>query len=206
MAAKDGERPVALHQRDGAELRLGHLLVALRCRRCDVDEDQLGHQRRLAGRDPQRRQAAQRHPDEQAGMRCQLAQHRPQRLGVEFGSVVAVLTPGRAAVPGQVDGQRGQPQPEDHGVPGVRVLSAPVQEHRLGRTFAPRDRADATQVDPVYRRQGTRHAGLFGVLGKQAELVEREQFVVGDHASLYDECAVRSQLGSENRDLTAHST
>ena len=85
-------------------------------------------------------------------------------------------------MPGQVDGQRGQPQPEDDGVPGVRVLSAPVQEHRLGRTFSPPDGADATEIDPVYRRQRSARLRLFGVFGKQAELIEREQFVVGDHA------------------------
>ena len=132
-----GKRPLALHQRDGAELRLGHLLVTLRRRRGDVDEHQLGHQRRFGGRDAQRGQSAERHADDEPGMRCPLAQHRPQRLGVEFRAVVAVLAPRRAAVPGQVDRQRGHAEAEDDGVPGVRVLPAAVQEHHLRRLVAP---------------------------------------------------------------------
>ena len=103
---------------------------------------------------PQRGQSAQRHADDEARMRCRLAQHRPQRLGVELGPVVAVLAPRRAAVAGQVDGQRGHAEAEDHGVPGVRVLSAAVQEHHLRRSVAPlRCALIAAEVDAVDRRQ-----------------------------------------------------
>ena len=136
------EAAVALHQRDGAHLRLGHLLVAGGRRWRDVDEHQLGHQVGLGGGDAQRGQPAQRHADHQPWRRRPLAQHRQQRLGAEPGSVVTVLAPGGAAVPGQVDRQRGHAQPEDDGVPGVGVLSAAVQEDHLRRGVTPLERAD----------------------------------------------------------------
>ena len=138
------ETAVALHQRDGAHLRLGHLLVAVGRRRRDVDEHQLRNQVGLGGGDAQRGQPAERHADHQPRRRCPLAQHRPQRLGAELRPVVAVLAPCGSAVPGQVDRQRGYAESEDDGVPGVGVLSAAVQEDHLRRGGTPLDGADPT--------------------------------------------------------------
>ena len=76
-------------------------------------------------------------PTTSRGVGRVLAQHRAQGLGAELRPVVAVLAPRGAAMPGQVDGQRGHAEAEDHGVPGVRVLAAAVQEHDLAAARRP---------------------------------------------------------------------
>jgi hypothetical protein len=67
-------------------------------------------------------------------------------------------------MPRKVNGQRGQTEPDDHGVPGVGVLPAAVQEHDLRRFVAPFDRTDRTGLDALHRRQRPAHSDLFGVL------------------------------------------
>ena len=62
------ERPLALHQRDGALLLVGHLGVPFGCRRRHVDEDQPADEFGCRHRQPQRRQPAQRHPDHEVGI------------------------------------------------------------------------------------------------------------------------------------------
>ncbi len=95
----------------------------------------------------------------------------PQRLGVELRPVVAVLTPRGAAVPGQVDRQRGHAEAEDDGVPGVGVLAAAVQEDHLRGIGTPLDGADVAGVDALDGGQRARRTDLFGVLGQQGEFV-----------------------------------
>ena len=72
------ERPLALHQRDGALLLLGHLGVPFGCRRRHVDEDQPADEFGRRHRQPQRGQPAQRHPDDEVGIGRELA-HRAAR-------------------------------------------------------------------------------------------------------------------------------
>ena len=173
-----GEGAFALDQRDGALLRLGHLGVPFWRRRGDVDKHQPAHQIGRGHRQPQRRQPAKRHPDEQLGVRRELAQHRFDRHRVELGSVVAVFAPGRAAMPRQVDRQRWLAEADDHGVPGVRVLPAAVQEHHPRWAVAELQRADRTRLDAL--DAGDRvDAGLPGVLVEEHELAKRGQLIVG---------------------------
>ena len=80
----------------------------------------------------------------------------------------------------QVDRQRGHAQTHNHGVPGVRVLSAAVQEYHPRSCLAPLQGADVARVDAMHRGQWTGGAGLIGVLGQQRELGQTQQIVVGD--------------------------
>jgi len=74
-------------------------------------------------------------------------------------------------VAGKVDGQRRLTETDDHGVPGVRVLSAAVQKHDPRVGAAPAQRADPAladaRIDSLHVGQRTRDAGLLGVLGQQ---------------------------------------
>ena len=120
-------------------------------------------------------------PTTSRGVRRPLAQHRPQRLGVELGPVVAVLAPRRTAVAGQVDGQRGQAEAEDHGVPGVRVLAAAVQEHHLRWLVTPLERADRRRIRCARRSGSGPVAPICSAFsGSSANSSRLEQFVVGD--------------------------
>ena len=78
---------------------------------------------------------------------------RPHRLGDVVGHVAgrvgAVVAPGRVTVAGQVDGDGGKSQRQDHRVPGVGVLAGAVHEDHLGRLAPPHEDA---QVAPVGER------------------------------------------------------
>ena len=76
---------------------------------------------------------------------------------------------------GKVDCQRGLAHTDDDGVPGVRVLSAPVQKDNpwgtLKRGIALAQSADSAvrraRLDPLHIGQRTRNTGLLDVLGQQ---------------------------------------
>ena len=85
---------------------------------------------------------------------------------------------------GEVDCECGDAEPEYHGVPGVRVLAATVEENHPGPLCAPPQCTDRAAFHPGYCRKGPVDAGLCGVLTQQGELAEGEQFVVGDHRSI----------------------
>ena len=90
--------------------------------------------------------------------------------GAEAGSV-------GVAVAGQVDGHQRAVEGHGHGVPGVGVLGAPVEEHQLGRAVLPHQSAQpstGTHLDrdtPDGGRRVEAQAVLGGVLVEQAELV-----------------------------------
>ncbi len=80
-----GELPVALDQRDGAQLGLRHLLVPLRRGRGHVDEHEFGDQRGFGGGDAQRGEPAERHPDDEPRVGRPLAQQRRSVSALSFG-------------------------------------------------------------------------------------------------------------------------
>ena len=82
-------------------------------------------------------------------------------------------------MPGQVDGQRGLAEADDHGVPGVRVLTAAVQEHHPRCSVAELQRADRPGLDALDGGKRARRAGLLGVLAQEGELGKGGQLVVG---------------------------
>ncbi len=125
---KAGELPVAVHQSHRALLLGRHLGVPLQRRRGDVDQEEFTHQLGCRRGQPYRCQPAQRHAHNEVGARCEVAKYRRQGGGVVLWRVVAALAPGGMAVTGKVHRQRRLTKADDHGVPGVRVLSAAVQE------------------------------------------------------------------------------
>ena len=141
--------------------------MALRRRRRDIDEHQLGNEGGFGGRDAQRGQSAERHTDDEARSWRPFAQDGPQRLGVELRPVVAVLAPCGAPVSGQVDRQRGQAEAQDDGVPGVCVLPAAMQKHHLGWLISPFQPADVTGSTRLTVGSG-RRARSVGVSGNSA--------------------------------------
>ena len=82
-------------------------------------------------------------------------------------------------VPGQVDSDQRAGQGQGNRVPGVRVLSATVQEDQLGIGRTPHDGAQLAPVTqfhglaPHSRPAVERQAELLGVLVQQAELLVR---------------------------------
>jgi hypothetical protein len=146
--------------------------------RGDVDEHQLLHQLRPAGRERDRRQAAEGHPDHEAGVGGERLDRLGHRHGVGDGLVVVVLPPVGVAVAGEVDGDEGPVEGERHGVPRVGVLGAAVDEDGDGAGVPPDQRALRPTVGSGHghpaqrRRAGPRQAGLAGVVGQEGELVE----------------------------------
>ena len=159
-----------MHQRHGALLFGGHLGVPAQRRRRDVDEDEFAHKVRRDRAQPDRGQPAQRHPDDEVSIRRQLLHYWRDRGGVVLRRVVTVVAPRGMSVAGKVHRQRRLLETHDHGVPGVRVLPATVEEHHPRRALAPLQRADGARIDAMHVRQRTRDAGLLGVLGQQREL------------------------------------
>ena len=78
----------------------------------------------------------------------------------------------------QVDRQCGLAEPDDHRVPGVRILPAAMKEDHARWAVAELQRADRTAVDALDRRRGAGHAGLLGVFFEEGELRQSSQFVV----------------------------
>ncbi len=84
-----------------------------------------------------RRQPAERHADDERRIRRKVCDHHGDVVGEVLGRVRVVVTPVRVAVTGQVDRENRPAQSERHRVPRVRVLSATVDEHDLGRSRYP---------------------------------------------------------------------
>jgi hypothetical protein len=164
-------------ERDGASLCRAQLAGRVVDLRRHVHEDGATTEVRTLRGQADRRGPAERHTDDTTGGGRYRLQERGHRLGVLPGSVVAVVAPVGAPVPGQVDGHGRAAQGEHDGVPRVRVLRPAVQEDELRFARTP------TQVgERLSRGQGEGFSGddrlsrerdvPFGcVLAEQRELV-----------------------------------
>ena len=149
----------------------------------DVDEHERTHELgRMVGQS-QRRDAAERHPDDATRVGRQLGDHGGEVAPVGGGRDGAVGPAVGVAVAGQVDGEERAAERERDGVPGVRVLRAAVHQHQLGLpgAGAPEQaghRAAGVHLDLDALDVGRAVIGdavFGGVLVEQAELVVGNQ-------------------------------
>ena len=162
------------------ELRDRRGLLAVHARR-HVDEHQLTNEIGRAVGERERREPAERHPDDGARVGRELAHRLLERGRVLRGPVRVVVAVRGMPVAGKVDGDERTVEREGNGVPGVGVLRAAVYEHQLGAAPAPRERTDRSagglHLDaPHGRRSGPWDSEFLRVLVEERELVVRRGF------------------------------
>ena len=90
-----------------------------------------------------------------------------------------IVAPVRVTVAGEVDCYQRAAERQGDGVPGVRVLCPPVDEHHVGRLVTPDQGADAA---PVGKGDGLPAHGRLprpGQPGLACVLIEQAELVVG---------------------------
>ena len=107
-------------------------LVAVDSRR-DVDEDETADELGTPLGERDRRQPAERHPDDRRGVGCQCGDRLGDVDGERLGSVRRARGADAVGMPvaGKVEGDERSVEGEGDGVPGVGVLGATVEQHEL---------------------------------------------------------------------------
>ena len=121
----------------------------------DVDHRQLANELRVARREHHRSEPTQRHADDSSRVRRVRLNGTGHVVGQVGRRVRPIVAPGRMAVAGKVDSERGAAQRKRHRVPGVRVLRPTVDEDDLGGLIPPRQQAERPSVSRATERRST---------------------------------------------------
>src|SRR4029078_12664377 len=95
------------------------------------------HQIGPEGREPDRREPPQRHPDDDARVNVEYVQHLCNRFRVRPRPVVAIAAPAGMPVAGEIDGEGWPSERQQQRVPGVCVLPTSMEQDELGWCLAP---------------------------------------------------------------------
>ena len=169
--------PVRRAGEERAQLRWA--AVRIHTRR-DVDDEQVAHQVGVRGRQRRGGQTAERMAHHQLRPVGPALESRRHVGGEHAGDIRGIISPGRVAVPGQVDRQRRDAGGQHHRVPRVGVQARAVQERhgrpRLGVLPSEGQRRQGPAVGElqphaftVGKRAGD--PGFGGLGGQERELV-----------------------------------